>query len=226
MTVHKSFKRLVRARMAKTSESYTTARSRLLASGEDHAAADDTPQLACSDERIRERTGLGWEDWFDLLDSWGADAMTHTQLAKRVAEHLGTAALNWNAQAVSTSFERARGKRAVGERVGGVGFAASASKTIAVGAEEVFVAFVDPSRRAGWLPDLELSERAVSKPKTARFDVAGGATRLLVAIDAKSPDKCTVTVEESRLAGPEARERSKSFWRRALTTLKAQLEDR
>ena len=109
MTVHQSFKRLVRARMTKTGESYTTARAQLLASGEDQAPAEDLPQLACSDERIRERTGLGWEDWFDLLDAWGADSMTHTQLAKRVAEHLGTAALNWNAQAVSTSFERARG---------------------------------------------------------------------------------------------------------------------
>ena len=31
MTVQKSFKRIVRARMGKTGESYTTARSRLLA---------------------------------------------------------------------------------------------------------------------------------------------------------------------------------------------------
>jgi hypothetical protein len=212
--------------MAKTGESYTAARAQLLAGDEDQAPTDSMPRLACSDERIRERTGLGWENWFDLLDSWGADSMTHTQLAKRVAEHLGTAALNWNAQAVSTSFERARGKRAVGERIGGDGFAASASKTVAAGAEEAFMAFVDPSRRHGWLPDVELSERAVSKPKTARFDVVGGTTRLVVAIEAKGVEKCTVTVEESRLPGPEARERSKAFWRRALSTLKSQLEER
>ena len=25
-----------------------------------------------SDEAIRQQTGRGWEEWFDLLDEWGA----------------------------------------------------------------------------------------------------------------------------------------------------------
>ena len=89
MTVQRSFKRLVRARMAKTGESYTTARAQLLAgtdgkpSGARHWRC---PHLACSDERIVERTGRGWEEWFDLLDSWGAESMGHTELARRIAD--------------------------------------------------------------------------------------------------------------------------------------------
>ena len=107
MTVQKSFKRLVRARMAKTGESYTGARAQLLA-GVDEASADEAmPQLACSDERIHERTGKGWEEWFDLLDSWGAEEMRHTEIATRVAELRGIHVLGWDAQAVTTSFERA-----------------------------------------------------------------------------------------------------------------------
>ena len=39
MTEHKSFKRLVRARMEKTGESYTTARARLLRADEPAVAA-------------------------------------------------------------------------------------------------------------------------------------------------------------------------------------------
>ena len=223
MTVQKSFKRLVRARMAKTGESYTSARAQLLAAVDEASPDEDVPQLVCSDERIRERTGRGWEGWFDLLDSWDAESMGHTELARRVAELLGIHPLGWDAQAVTTSFERARGKRAVGERVGG-GFVAGASRTIAAPAEQVFMAFVDPSQRAGWLPDVALAERRVSKPTTARFDVDDGTSRLLVAIDAKTPAKSTVFVEQSKLADADEREARKGYWRQALATLKAQLE--
>jgi hypothetical protein len=222
MTVQKSFKRLVRARMAKTGESYTAARAQLLAGVEVGASDEEAPRLACSDQRIRERTGRGWEEWFELLDSWGAESIGHTELVRRVADVLGGPA--WDAQAVAMSFERARGKRAVGERIGGDGFVATASKTMAASAEQVFMAFVDPSQRAGWLPDVELSERTVSKPASARFDVGDGTSRLLVWVDAKGPGKSTVGVEHSRLADAGECEARKADWRHALATLKAQLE--
>ncbi|HEX6237431.1 MAG TPA: hypothetical protein VFZ68_09560 [Acidimicrobiales bacterium] len=223
MTVQKSFKRLVRARMAKTGESYTAARAQLLAGVDSRKPADeDIPQLACSDKRIRERTGRGWEEWFDLLDSWGAGSMAHSEVVHRVAEVLGV--LGWDAQAVAGSFERARGKRAVGQRIGGDGFVAGASKTVGASAERAFMAFVDPSRRAGWLADVELSERTVSKPRIARFDVGDGTTRLLVAVEAKGPEKSTVVVEQSRLADGDEREARKAYWRQALARLKAELE--
>lgn len=222
MTVQRSFKRLVRARMAKTGERYTNARAQLLADVDVGSTDEEMPQLACSDERIRERTGRGWEDWFDLLDSWGAESMRHTELVTRVAEVPGV--LAWDAQAVAMSFERARGKREVGERIGGDGFVATASRTMAASAEQVFMAFVDPSRRAGWLPDVELSERTTSKPTSARFDVGDGASRLLVWVDAKGPTRSTVGVEHSKLADADEREVRKRYWRDALATLKAELE--
>jgi hypothetical protein len=225
MTAQKSFKRLVRTRMATTGESYTAARAQLLAGVDEASTDEDIPELVCSDERIRERTGRGWEEWFDLLDSWDAESLGHTELARRVAELLGIHGLGWDAQAVTTSFERARGKRAVGERVGSDGFVASASKTISVSAERVFMAFVDPSQRAGWLPQVVLSERTVSKPRTARFDVDDGVSRLLVTVDAKAPARSTVFVEQSKLADADEREARKGYWRHALATLKAQLEE-
>lgn len=221
MTVQKSFKRLVRACMAKTGESYTTARAKLLADV-DKGSTGEEVRLACSDKRIRQRTGRGWEQWFDLLDAWGAESMGHTELVGRVGELVGV--VGWDAEAVAMSFERARGKRAVGERIGGDRFVATASKTMAASAEQVFLAFVDPWQRAGWLPDVELSERTVSKPKTARFDVGDGTSRLLVTVDAKGPAKSTVVVEHSKLADAGEREAHKTYWRHALATLKAELE--
>jgi hypothetical protein len=225
MTVQKSFKRLVRTRMAKTGESYTAARAHLLAGDEAEGKAFDVEvlQFPCSEERLREQTGRGWEEWFDLLDSWGAEALGHTEIARRVGELPGVP--GWYAQAVTMSFERARGLRAVGQRTGREGFVAGVSKTIAASAEDVFAAFVDPSQRAGWLPDIVLSERTVAKPsRTARYDVADGPTRLMVTVDAKGPKKATLVVEESRLAGAEQREVRKDFWRQAVATLKTRFE--
>ena len=69
MTTQKSFKRLVRVRMEKTGESYTAARTVLLAANDSEPG--ERPPLTTSDATIRERTGRGWEKWFDLLDEWG-----------------------------------------------------------------------------------------------------------------------------------------------------------
>lgn len=89
MTKEKSFKRLVRARMDKTGESYAAARAALLAATEGSTGAEP-PVLATSDAEIRRRTGRGWEEWFALLDDWHADTPAHQQLARRVADELGS----------------------------------------------------------------------------------------------------------------------------------------
>jgi hypothetical protein len=82
--------------------------------------------LATSDEAIRARTGRGWQEWFDLLDGWGAPERSHREIARWVAEQQGIAPLAWNAQAVASSYERARGLRAVGEHP--EGFSVTAQK--------------------------------------------------------------------------------------------------
>ena len=131
MTRDRSFKRLVRAR-EKTSESYTSAAGGV--AGRARGAGGAQPiALATSDERsdaeIRRRTGRGWEDWFDLLDEWHADELAHKEIARRVASERGIEPLVWEAQAVTISYERARGLRVVGQRTDG--FAITASKTVA-----------------------------------------------------------------------------------------------
>ncbi len=225
MTEQKSFKRLVRRRMAKTGESYTAARAQLLAGDEAAAVDPDVLQFPCSEERLREQTGRGWEEWFDLLDTWDAESLGHTEIARRVGEQPGVP--GWYAQAVAMSYERARGLRAIGQRTGSDGFVAGVSKTIAARAEDVFAAFADPSIRAGWLGDLVLSERTVSQPKTtARYDVGDGPTRLFVTVEDKGPAKSTIVVEQWRLADAAEREDRKDYWRRKLATLKTELEAR
>jgi uncharacterized protein YndB with AHSA1/START domain len=220
LTRQKSFKRLVRSRMHKTGESYTAARASLLAAEEPKATEE--PALATTDERIRRRTGRGWEEWFDLLDEWGAADRAHREIARWVAEQQGVEPLAWGAQAVTLSYERARGLRAVGEHPDG--FAITASKTVAVPVERLYEAFVDESQRRRWLPDGELRERTATKPKSARFDWGDGASRVGVTFVAKGDAKSTATVQHQRLAGAEEAERMKALWRDRVATLKEVLE--
>jgi hypothetical protein len=221
MTRQRSFKRLVRSRMEKTGESYTAARAVLLA-GDEQPQAADQPWLVTSDERIRERTGRGWEEWFDLLDEWGAAERTHRETARWVAEQLGIGPLVWEAQAVTSSYERARGLRAVGETE--EGFAASATRTVAVPVERLFDAVVDESQRRGWLPDGELSERTATRPKSARFDWGDGGTRVHVVFDSKGEQKSRLALQHVRLPDAGEADRMKAYWRERVDTLKEELE--
>jgi Domain of unknown function (DUF4287) len=218
MTRQKSFKRLVRARMEKTGESYSAARASLLAA--DEPRATEGPTLTMSDDAIRRRTGHGWEHWFDLLDEWGATERSHRDAATWLREEQGTG--GWNAQAIVVSYERARGLRAVGEHADG--FTVTASKTVAVPVDRLYEAFVDESLRREWLPDAELRERTATKPKSARFDWDGGDTRVVVGFEAKGDAKSTASLAHERLPDAAAAERMKAFWRERVAALKEVLE--
>ena len=139
-----------------------------------------------------------------------------------MAEQLAIDPLAWNAQAIAWSYERTRGLREAGERTDG--FAITAQKTVAVGAERLFDAFVDDAARARWLPDDRLRERTATKPRSARFDWAGGATRVNVGFEPKGEAKSTVALEHARLGDAGEAERMKAYWRERLSALKSQLE--
>ena len=82
MTKQKSFKGRVRARMEKTSESYTAARRQLLAKAGAESTAPEAAGPAAapvnapgakrpySDDVLRANTGRTWDEWFALLDRW------------------------------------------------------------------------------------------------------------------------------------------------------------
>ena len=219
MTERKSFKRLVRARMEKTGESYNAARASLLAGAE----ADESRSavvLPLSDQAIRRRTGRGWEQWFDLLDEWGVGERKHKEIARWLADEHGID--GWSAQSVTVGYERARGGRAVGE--GPEGFSVGASKTVAVPVERLFDTFVDEALLARWLPGGELRERTSTRPKSARFDWGDGSTRVIVFLEAKGEFKSTVSLAHERLPNAAEAERMKAYWRERLTTLKSELE--
>ena len=236
MTSQKSFKSRVRARMAKTGESYTTARSHLIPkvqSAPAPAPATDVAMTApaadvamiqkLSDSALRERSGRGWTEWFALLDAWGATAHTHTEIVRWLdAEHQLD---NWSAQSVTVGYEQARGMRAPGQQSNGV-FAASVSRTVATPVDRLFDAFADESVRNRWLPGVTISVRTATAPKSFRADWTDGSTRIAVGFTPKGQAKAQVALLHEKLDGVEAVAEMKAYWRERLTALKQLLESR
>ncbi len=247
MTTHKSFKRRIRVRIEKTGESYTAARRQLISRAQRQAretvtaaapesiSDDGAPAISpdsstrspsrggeypMSDEAVRNATGRGWEEWFALLDGWGATSRTHREIARWLVRDQGVA--GWWAQSVTVAYERARGMRRRYERPEG-GFGATASKTVEVPVERLFEAFADEGLRARWLPDGSLRIRTATPPKSVRFD-GQGATRVSVGFYAKGDHKSQASLAHERLPDADAAERMKAYWRERMAALKEMLE--
>ena len=192
MTTQKTFKRRVRDRMAKTGESYTTAREQLL--------PPPTPE--------QEKTGRRYEEWFALLDAAGAADMTHTQIARwLVAEH---GVPGWWSQNITVEYERARGRRVVHQNARGE-FYATVSKTLPLPAEALYAA-VDAR-----LEEWGLSLRKANPPRSIRTDAEVG--RPVITFDAKGDAKATVAVSHERLPDAAAVASAKQLWRERLAGL-------
>jgi hypothetical protein len=220
MTIQKTFKRRVRARMAKTGESYTAARRVLIAHGDrpEPAAVAFEPPLSV--EKVTEATGRSWDAWFAALDAWGAAGRTHTEMARWLREEQGVA--SWWSQSITVAYEQARGLRAPGQNADG--FALSASKTIGVPVERLFEAWSDESLRERWLPGADLRLRTATSPKSARYDWEDGTTRVNVGFEAVGEGRSRVALAHERLPDAETREEMKRWWGERLATLKPLLE--
>ena len=151
MPANKDFKRLVRARMGKTGEAYTTARAQLLKRPQRRTSApapEPAPQPAAApdyaglagmaDATIAARTGCTWERWVHALDRVGAHEWAHRDIARYVHEKYKVP--DWWTQAVTVGYERIKGLRAIGQRRGG-GYEASKSKVFAVPVARLYRAF-------------------------------------------------------------------------------------
>lgn len=206
--------------MEKTGESYTAARRALIAKGEHPDAASATFEPTVSEEALVKATGSDWSHWFGLLDEWGAVDRSHGEIASWLSAEQDV--FGWWAQAITVSYERARGLRAVGQRSNG--FSVTASKTVAVPPERLFDAFEDEVIRERWLPGAELYTRTATRPRSARYDWEDGSTRVVVWFTPTGDSKSQIALEHERLPDADTAEEMKAWWRERVAALKTMLE--
>jgi hypothetical protein len=220
MPTNKDFKRLVRGRMQKTGEAYTTARAHLLKQKPAAAVpppALDYAQLAGrSNAVIKEKTGCTWERWVKALDYAQAYTWSHTEIATYVHEKYKVP--GWWTQAVTVGYERIKGLRAVGQRRDG-SFEASKSRTFAVPLVRLYRAFHDSRTRGRWLPGVDLTVRTATRGKSMRITWPD-RTSVEVGFTSKGPAKSQVAVQHGKLPDRATQTRVKQYWAERLDALR------
>ncbi|MGE5278986.1 MAG: hypothetical protein ACM3SU_18485 [Acidobacteriota bacterium] len=205
MPKQKDLKRLVRARMKKTGESYTAARAQLVKKSE--PPRSNYAEIAgMSDASVGKRTGRTWAQWVEALDRAGAARKPHREIARYVSS-LGTP--DWWSQMVTVGYERIRGLRDRGQRRGG-GYEASKSRTFPVSVGALFGAFADDRQRRRWLP-VKIAVRTANPPKRMRVTWEDGS---IVALEfmAKGSAKSTVAIGHLKLPDKAAADAMKKAW--------------
>jgi hypothetical protein len=237
MTQHKDLKRLVRARMRKTGEAYTTARAQITrkprAAVETRTSAATAARKALSqpalseyaaiagmsDEKVKEKTGCTWARWVHALDHYGAHEMTHAEIAKLIKAKYHTP--SWWTQTVAVGYERIKGLRVRGQQRNGT-YHATKSRTFNVPVTQLFDAWTDGTRRRSWLGGGKVTIRTATAPKSMRLGLDDGSI-VAVGFTAKGRDKSVVAVEHTKLADRAAAERVKSEWSQRFDRLASML---
>ncbi|HEV8239234.1 MAG TPA: hypothetical protein VGS57_07700 [Thermoanaerobaculia bacterium] len=224
MPKQKDLKRVVRRRMRKTGESYTSARVHVLGKrdgGAKKAKVDYATLAGMSDEAIAAKTGCTWEKWVNHLDYFGAADKPHREIVDHVHGKFGIP--GWWAQTVTVGYERIRGLRAIGQRRSG-SYETTKSKTIAVPLERLYAAFADAKARKRWLGDVALVVRKATPDKSMRITWDDG-TSVEAGFFAKGPEKSMVAVAHTKLPDKARADELKRFWSARLDALAAQLAE-
>ncbi|HJU64728.1 MAG TPA: hypothetical protein VJ596_03585 [Gemmatimonadaceae bacterium] len=234
----KDLKRLVRARMRKTGEAYTTARAQLLRKPRTKKVIDGAsvpPAVAAvsavppneyaqiagmSDAKIEGKTGRTWDRWVFALDHDGADKMSHREIAELV--HQKYKAGDWWSQMVTVGYERIKGLRARGQRRDG-SYEANKSRTYNVPVETLFDAWADATVRRRWMSGASVKVRTASRPKSMRIEVGEGGI-VAIGFTPKGKSKSSVAVQHTKIRDRETADRLKQYWSERLDALEKQLK--
>jgi len=217
MPTNKDLKRLIRGRMNKTGEAYTSARAQLLTAGRPKKTpvAEYAAVAGMSDEAVQAKTGRNWRQWVVVLDEHDASGLSHRDIARLVRDQFETG--GWWAQTITVGYERIRGLREVGQQRGGT-YDANKSKTLPVAVARLYKAFSTKRIRERWLPGVALKIRSSAVDKSMRMTWPDG-TKVDVYFTAKTSTKSQVAVQHRGLATSTAMTDAKVYWAERLTAL-------
>lgn len=222
----KDLKRLIRARMQKTGESYTAARRQLLAK-KIPTAAEASAITGVRDETVRARTGRPWAAWVRALDRVNGTTLSHADMARYLRDTYPEVT-NWWAQSLTVGYERIRGLRDAGQRRGG-GYDANKSRTYPVPVATLYRAWAEARRRRAWLAETP-TIRTSQKERSIRMTWPDGTNVDVHFLDKGGSkgggSKSTVAIQHRGLRSGEDRERAKAAWAGRLNALGSYLVPR
>ena len=228
----KDLKRIVRKRMQKTGEAYTTARRQVLSKSPrtkppaPATPAEVAPDYAAiagkSDAAVKAKTNRDWAEWVHALDRLDAHQRTHSEIARIVHEEFDTP--SWWTQTVTVGYERIKGLRDVGQRRSGE-YEANKSKTFQVPVTVLFDAWANQTLRRRWLAEADPLVRTANRPRSMRLGMSDG-TVVVLGFLAKGDARSVVAVQHTKLPDRAAADRMKAFWSRQLDALAGFLDSK
>lgn len=216
MTAQASFKKRIRARMAKTGERYGAARRNLI----EHASSRrpgtrvwvSPPEQ--SDESVTSHTGKSWDEWCDLIESWPEAEQGHAAVAARVLDEFDVT--GWWAQGITVGWERITGRRRVHQMSDGT-FTAAVTRTIRIDATELREMLYDDEDRADLLGGMASEMRSRPGVKVPRVRLEVGT--VAIAIEERADGRATVSVAHEKLGEAADVDQWKPFWTEWLEAL-------
>jgi hypothetical protein len=233
MPRNRDLKRLVRARMRKTGEAYTAARTNIIKEPKATAVSIAAPVAVTnpidyaalagtSDVTLKAKTGCTWDRWVHALDRHGAEQMSHRDIAALVNTKYKID--GWWSQTVTVGYERIKGLRARGQRRDGT-YEATKSRTFNVPVTTLFDAWADARVRRRWLNGASVKVRTATAPKSMRLDWTDGSI-IAVGFTAKGKSKSLVALAHTKVPNRETADSIKEFWSDRLDALGEVLSDR
>ena len=220
MTKNKDLKRIIRARMKKTGEAYTTARTQVTrkSPAQKSSSIESKSHAALAgmtDAIVRQKTGSNWDGWVKSLDGLGAGKMSHRDIAAIVHDKFQID--NWWSQTVTVGYERIKGLRTRGQRRDG-SFEMTKSRTYDVPIDTLYEAWSDTKRRRRWLDVPGVKIRTATAPKSMRLGWPDGAI-IAVGFIARGSGKSSVALAHTKLQDRATADSLKKYWSDRLDSL-------
>ncbi|HEU0078143.1 MAG TPA: SRPBCC domain-containing protein [Longimicrobiaceae bacterium] len=198
-----------------------------------------------SADAVREATGRGWDEWFQVLDAAGAADLPHGEIVAVLRRgHPGVS--GWWQQSITVEYERARGKRVVGQTAD-AGFQLGVQRSVAATVADAWELIT--TRPGLWLGegaavDFAVGERSqgpagqgapgasgevrVVKPgvrlrMTWQPEGWAAPATLQLTLTESGPGRTVVGAHLEKLPDAEAREAMRARWRAALERIAAAL---
>lgn len=215
MTAHESFKRRVRARMAKTGERYAAARAVLLAQAASRTSARTwVSDPEHSEEIILRNTARTWDEWCDVIEAWPGHTAGHTAIAKYLMANHGVN--GWWAQGITVGWERITGRRLPYQMADGT-FTAGRSRTVPHPPDALRELLLDDASRADLFGGLATQLRSKPSAKAIRIQIGPGIA--LFTLTAASDHRTKLAVTHEKLPTADAADEWRFFWEEWLDAL-------
>ena len=168
------------------------------------------------DHSVKTATGLGWDEWCDIIEAWPGHREGHGAIAAYLRDEHGVD--SWWAQSVTVGYERISGLRLPYQQPDGT-FSVSKSRTVIIDADGLRQSLLDEADRTDLFPGQETELRSGPTAKTLRIALGPGIAQF--AMEAAGGTKTKVTVTHERLPSPEAAEHWRIYWSDWLAGLEA-----